>query len=389
MIFSRIVAAHRALLSRLRGGELSPERLGGSVALGLFVGILPIYGFHFPVCAALAFALRLDLLITYAAANISIPPMIPFLLYGGLQLGSLCLTGSFRSLSLEGLGPASVAAAGLQLGIGSVLLATIVAVLGGGISYLLARAVSRRRAAAADASSSRRRAAIARTAARYRGAPRGHRYYVASKLRLDPLTAELFEAVEAGAIHGRLLDVGAGRGQFSLLLAELGAVTGIVGFDHDAEKIEVARQAAAGLDWPVRFEVGDLRAHLLGQADTVLLLDVLHYLPVLDQDAVLERVVLALRPGGSIYLRETNRQKSRGARWAVRLEKLARLFGINRGERLVFRSPGDYAAALEAFGLEVEQRSGRGTLDNVLLVARAARESSAAPPTRAAQADSS
>jgi 2-polyprenyl-3-methyl-5-hydroxy-6-metoxy-1,4-benzoquinol methylase len=186
---------------------------------------------------------------------------------------------------------------------------------------------------------------------------------------LDPLTRELFDAAADGTIRGRLLDVGAGRGQFSAFLAELGAVDSIVGFDHDAAKIDVA--AGSAITWPVpaEFNVGDLRAQPMPLSDTILLLDVLHYLNTLEQDAVLGRAVSALRPGGHLFLRETNRGSGAGSFLAGQLERLARFLGVNRGERLMFRAPDEYVGTLTQLGLEVRTLGGRGALDNVLLIA--------------------
>ncbi|HSC86690.1 MAG TPA: DUF2062 domain-containing protein [Polyangiaceae bacterium] len=368
MLVARSKATLRRVLERLRGGELTPARWAGSVALGLFVGIQPVYGFHLPICASLAWAFRLDVFVTYAAANISIPPMIPLLLYGGLQLGALALTGSLRELSLAELHRGSLLATGAQLVVDSILLGLLAAVLGGALAYVMAQWFGRRRTPP-DAEGQRLAAAIEATNRHYRKVPPAHRYYVASKLRLDPLTRELFQLAEAGIVRGRLLDVGAGRGQFSGLLMELGVVSEVIGFDHDRDKVAAAELALAQHRIPAHFEAGDLRSPDLPQADTILLLDVLHYLSTLEQDAVLEHVVVALRPGGHVLLRETNRGQGQGARWAAFLERLARLLRINRGERLVFRSPEDYAQTLRGFGLTVEVNPGRGTLDNVLLVA--------------------
>jgi glycosyltransferase involved in cell wall biosynthesis len=63
-----------------------------SVMLGIFMGIVPIWGYQLVTAIGLAYLLRLNKLIVILAANISIPPMIPFILYlsylaGGLALG--------------------------------------------------------------------------------------------------------------------------------------------------------------------------------------------------------------------------------------------------------------------------------------------------------------
>lgn len=62
-----------------------------SVALGVFVGIAPIWGFQSVVVLFLAFILRLNTFIAFAFSNISIPPMIPFIIYSSYHLGAFCL----------------------------------------------------------------------------------------------------------------------------------------------------------------------------------------------------------------------------------------------------------------------------------------------------------
>ena len=59
-----------------------PFRLSLAVGLGLFFGIAPIWGYQMIVAAAVAHWLRLNKAITLLASNISIPPVMPFILYG-------------------------------------------------------------------------------------------------------------------------------------------------------------------------------------------------------------------------------------------------------------------------------------------------------------------
>ena len=373
-IFDRLKKFHGAALARLRGGTLSPARLAGSIALGLFIGILPLYGAHLPLCAFFGLLFRLDVLITYAAANISIPPMIPVLLYASAQLGAVALTGSTRALGTE-IHSVSLLALTTEVLLGSVLLATFAALVGGGLAYAVASSVKKKRRSRALGPLDN---AVAGTCAHYANVAPYHRHYVSSKLRLDPLTKELFLAAQTekkrassdDRVMGELLDVGAGRGQFSLLLAELGVVSAIEGFDHDPSKVQVATRAALGVPIPTSFGVGDLRTRFLPSSDTILLLDVLHYLDVSEQNAALTKVASALRPGGRLYLRENNRGGGWGAVFAAHLETWGRLCGINRGGTLAFRSPAEYEQVLMALGLHVEKAPGRGPLDNVLLVAR-------------------
>jgi len=71
----------------------SNTRLALSVALGAFCGIMPIWGWQMLAAMGLASLLRLNKFIALAVSNISIPPLIPLILFisyftGGWVLGN-------------------------------------------------------------------------------------------------------------------------------------------------------------------------------------------------------------------------------------------------------------------------------------------------------------
>jgi glycosyltransferase involved in cell wall biosynthesis len=108
-----------------------------AVALGIFIGILPIWGFQLIVAIALAHLLGLSKLIASVAANISIPPMIPILLYlsyvtGGIVMGTGSKIRFTPDLSVKSFGNNL-----LQYIIGSIVLAFILSILAGIISYII------------------------------------------------------------------------------------------------------------------------------------------------------------------------------------------------------------------------------------------------------------
>ena len=123
-----------------------PARLAGAVGLGLFCGIAPIWGYQMVVAAAAAHFLRLNKAITLLASNISIPPMIPFILYGAMALGHWMFTGQKLD---AGFSPQQMTRADAleylwQWLVGSVALAALVAALGAIATYAVARLVRRR-----------------------------------------------------------------------------------------------------------------------------------------------------------------------------------------------------------------------------------------------------
>ena len=59
-----------------------------SIGLGVFMGIVPIWGFQLLASVALAALLRLNKVLVLIACNISIPPMIPLIIFVSYRCGS-------------------------------------------------------------------------------------------------------------------------------------------------------------------------------------------------------------------------------------------------------------------------------------------------------------
>jgi SAM-dependent methyltransferase len=204
-------------------------------------------------------------------------------------------------------------------------------------------------------------------------------HHIRGKLLADPaarLVAEL-GGDEPGGL-GSVLDIGSGRGQLALLLLELGPATRVRGLDWDRRKVERGVRAAEAHDGSPQldagFSVADARSATLEPADTVLLVDVLHYFLPEEQDAILERAAAAVLPGGRIVLREA--EAGRGVRSVVTWleEHLFTFLRHNRGERVRFRAAADFVGQLESKGFACETRRawGRMPFSNVLIVGRRA-----------------
>ena len=116
-----------------------PLRLALAAGLGLFFGILPIWGCQMIAAAAAAHLLRLNKAITLLASNISIPPMMPFIFYGALWLGHWLFTGQRLELALDQLTKAKMFEYLWQWIVGSVALGFLVATLGTLFIYTVAR----------------------------------------------------------------------------------------------------------------------------------------------------------------------------------------------------------------------------------------------------------
>jgi 2-polyprenyl-3-methyl-5-hydroxy-6-metoxy-1,4-benzoquinol methylase len=272
-----------------------------------------------------------------------------------IEAGSLVLDGHFVELDLDRIRTTGVSGFAAQLALGSVIVGALLAAVGALAAWAL---VGPRQPAPASALDG----ALERTISRYAGAAHGDRYYVAAKLHADPL----LEQLEAQPGHfGRVVDIGCGRGQLGLFLMELGRVSALSGIDADERKVETARRAA-GSD--ASFEVKNATDATIEPADTLLVIDVLHYLPPAEQAALLERAAASLSSGGRIFVRELDTARRWRAKPAMLAERIARAIGYNRGPALAFTTADAITSRLEGLGLRCRvDRS--GSLSNVLIVA--------------------
>jgi 2-polyprenyl-3-methyl-5-hydroxy-6-metoxy-1,4-benzoquinol methylase/uncharacterized protein (DUF2062 family) len=351
------------LWRRLRGTPGSAVRAAVAVAVGLFIGCQPLYGLHLVLVLTVCVPLRLDAVLAYLAANISNPLVAPFLIFSEVEVGAYLLTGRWVAFDVAQARATGALGFARQLLVGSVAVGAGLALLGFGVAWLLA---SRRQSSSSAAAPSRDEAfesAVQRTRARYEGVAPGHRYYVAGKLAFDPV----FKLLAQQGQLGRVLDLGCGRGQLALLLLELGHAAGVVGLDSDAEKIEVARKAGPEAD----FRVADVAQAELPSADTILLIDVLHYLPLAEQDALLVAAAKALTPGGRLLVRELDGDPSARSGITRLFEWIGRKIGVNRGRATAYRPARAVTELLERQGLgcRVQGASESTPFANVLIVA--------------------
>ncbi|WP_437503675.1 DUF2062 domain-containing protein [Sorangium sp. So ce1099] len=392
----------------LRGSELSAGRTAVAVAIGLFIGSQPIFGCHTPLVLLLCLWFRLDAAIAWVAANISNPLFAPALLTAEVQVGAYLRTGSWLRLHEKMSWAQALSEFPEYMFLGAPVVGIALAAVGGGLIFAMV-ALKRRRAPSLQGSKIEPYRlpesappwvhAVERVAARYsppEGATPAQRtrfHYVRFKLLGDPVARLIADiAGDRPAALGEVLDMGTGAGQLPILLLELGRAARVRGFDWDRAKIDDALRASGGGSGaaqplssgspgrsdgprvasalPAEFWCADAREAELGEADTVLLIDLLHYFRVEEQDAILRRAAAAVRPGGRLLVREADTE--RGLRSSVTLleERIFTALRFNRGERVRFRPAREIVALLEQLGFSCETRPawGKTPFSNVLIV---------------------
>ncbi len=94
----------RFIMEDFLGSDDSSEKKAFSIALGVFIGLSPIWGFHTVAVIFLALLFNLNKVIAFAFSNVSLPPFIPLILYFSLKLGSWLLGENFV-LSMSEIDP--------------------------------------------------------------------------------------------------------------------------------------------------------------------------------------------------------------------------------------------------------------------------------------------
>ena len=362
-MIGRLRAHAREFVTSLLKERLDPSRAAAAVFLGIFIGIIPIYGFQTLAAIGVALLFRLNKPLTVAATFVNNPLIQPFIIFSSVELGCLLRVGSFQPLSLSSLAAMRGHIGKEQLVIwliGSVALGLLVGGIGGVVTAVAVHLHLKKSA------NSALRERVRFVNGMYAQCSRADRGFVRWKLRLD----RIFEFLAAENLgSGTVVDLGCGFGMALCFAAFEDNRRRLVGCDLDAHRIAVARQALSTLNADVT--VADIRHFELPPAGLILILDVLQYVPVAEQPALLQRCCSALVPGGILLFRVPDGERGRRSTISMAFERLIFACEGNRFPPQVM-SMAEYRATLENAGMQLEERrfQNRLPLTHGLFVAR-------------------
>jgi uncharacterized protein (DUF2062 family) len=132
----RALRAHaKTAWRRLRGGEVTPARAAASVAIGLAIGVTPLWGVHWLIVLAICLPLRLDAGVAFLASNISLPFIAPFITFAELEVGARIVRGAWLAMKPEDVRGLTLGRFVTELVVGTVLVAIGSSAIGGSLTY--------------------------------------------------------------------------------------------------------------------------------------------------------------------------------------------------------------------------------------------------------------
>ena len=127
----------RFIKEEILGNNESPLKSAQAMALGVFIGLTPLWGFHTILVLSLAVLFKLNKAISFAFTNVSFPPFVPFTVYAGIMIGNYVL-GEPTDYSFADFEENFEFVKSLKTYVvGSFILASVVSVMVGIVAYLL------------------------------------------------------------------------------------------------------------------------------------------------------------------------------------------------------------------------------------------------------------
>ncbi|NWF75106.1 MAG: DUF2062 domain-containing protein [Nitrospirae bacterium] len=97
----KIYSQIKEYIIRLVKKGLTPDEIAAGVAIGIFIGFIPLIGVHTLMAFTLAYFLRLNTFLVLLGTQISNPLSFPFQIFLSAEIGSLLLNGKLLDIKFS------------------------------------------------------------------------------------------------------------------------------------------------------------------------------------------------------------------------------------------------------------------------------------------------
>lgn len=128
-------------------------------------------------------------------------------------------------------------------------------------------------------------------------------HYVKVKMAIED-NYQIFDQIVPK--KGRIYDLGCGYGTMSMMLKMRSPERELFASDYDKEKIATAQHTQLNSDLQIAFEAADALEYKMGDANCIILSDMLHYFLPEQQLQLIQNCYQALAPNGKLIIRDAD-----------------------------------------------------------------------------------
>jgi uncharacterized protein (DUF2062 family)/SAM-dependent methyltransferase len=337
----------RRFFQNLRLEYPGPNRDAAAIGVGAFIGCLPFYGFHLLLTVMVGRVLHLNRLKMYAAANVSNPVMMPFLLFAEVQTGAWLRRHDAHDLTVEAIRQIDPWSLGGDLLLGSLCVGALV-----GMMLTLSTLAAIRHAVPLPPMLEE---VFAAAADRYIDTTITAWEFARGKLRGDGVYAALFTGILPSG--GTFADIGCGQGLTLAALiegrhlSEAPTFARLIGIETRRRVVEIAR-AALGSEAEIVHAYAPDR--LPPDISAAALFDVLHLMSPANQEALLVAIGARMAPGAVLLVREADSDAPNGF-LRVRMGNRIKAVAVGQWkQRFHFRGGREWMGLFNRLGWRVE-----------------------------------
>jgi uncharacterized protein (TIGR03546 family) len=134
------LAVLKEKFKNLYHSQATPAEIALGIAIGVFIGVLPLYGFHLLLWLLAAFLVpQANKLAIFVGTNISLPATIPLITWTAYEIGRRTLGGEqyppFNFMFFENIDLKNISSYYYPLFIGSIILGLVCACIFYAVSY--------------------------------------------------------------------------------------------------------------------------------------------------------------------------------------------------------------------------------------------------------------